>query len=129
MLQIIFLMENTLQMLKYRQYTVIKKLNEKYETKNKNSNFKSNIDILGDKVYENMRYPQYTVDTIIKELHKDGYIYDLFCEGGSVHTIEIKNEGKDALNNFYKDHMKIVFSKIIWMVVGSIVTLILQAIV
>ena len=129
MLQIIFLVENTLQMLNYRQYTVLKKLNEKYETKNKNSNFKSNIDILGDKVYENMRYPQYTVDTIIKELHKDGYIYDLFCEGGSVHTIEIKNEGKYALNNFYKDHMKIVFSKIIWMVVGSIVTLILQAIV
>jgi CTP-dependent riboflavin kinase len=121
--------ENTLQMLNYRQYTVLKKLNEKYDANNKNSDYKSNIGILGDKVYENIRYPQYTVDAIIKELHKDGYIYDLFCEGASVHTIEIKNEGKDALKYFYKDHLKIVFSKIIWMVIGSIVTLILQAIV
>lgn len=114
-------------MLTVRQYKVLKHINAIINSKQYKSNTNS-PQIIGDRIYENIKYPQYSVDVIIKELHENNYIYDLFCEGSSVHTITIENKGKDAIANFYKEHFKLIFSKIFWMLLGSLITLICQII-
>lgn len=114
-------------MLTVRQYRVLKHINTIINSKQYNCNTNS-PQIIGDKIYENIKYPQYSVDVIVEELHENNYIYDLFYEGASIHTIMIENKGKDAIINFYKEHFKLIFSKIFWMLLGSLITLICQII-
>lgn len=110
-------------MLTYKQYKILFGINTLIENNNIISEHSSGCRIIGDKIYECTKYPKYTVDTILKELHEQKYIYDIACESfTSVHAIKIESKGKDALKYHRKDIAKSILSKIFWMVLGAIIT-------
>lgn len=61
-------------MLTYKQYKILFGINTLIENNNIISEHSSGCRIIGDKIYECTKYPKYTVDTILKELHEQKYI-------------------------------------------------------
>ena len=113
--------------MKYREYKVLKVL-KKY-TDEKNGDNKSNIQILHEDFYSNVKYKKASVNVILKKLEDDGYIVDIFNKiPTTVHTVQITDEGQDILDNYYKNSLKSVLSKIIWMMIGSFITIFFQSI-
>lgn len=89
-------------MLNFRQYKVLKQLKLYQDEKSKNSNYQHQIGILDDTFYRKIKYKRSTLNTILKQLDKAGYIVDIFNKiPTNVHTIEITDEGLDALSNYY----------------------------
>lgn len=117
-------------MLNYKQYKVLKIINDILQNKKQNYEQNDSFTIIGDEIYDKIHYQKYTVDTILKELHDNKYLYDLSCIDNfkTVHTIKIENKGRDAIKYFYSEHFKLMFSKIFWMILGSIITLLCQII-
>lgn len=107
-------------MLTLRQYIILNKISKTLKNKKV---------ILGSEIHEKVKYPQYTVDITLKELHDQGYIKDVAGYGISdVHAIMIEPKGEYALYSFYIEHIKIILSRIMWMIIGSLITLAIQSI-
>lgn len=108
-------------MLTHKQYKILSAINTLIEHSNIISEHPSDCKIIGDKIYECTKYPKYTVDTILKELHEQKYIYDIACENfTNVHAVKIESKGKDALKYHRKDIARSILSKIFWMALGAI---------
>jgi len=107
-------------MLKFREYKVLKQLKLYQDKKSKNSNYKHNIDILDNTFYRKIKYKQPTLNTILKQLDEKGYIVDIFNKiPTNVHTIEITDEGLDAINNYYIN----VFFELLKIFIVALITL------
>lgn len=90
-------------MLTPREYKVLKQLQKFQKRKAQNNSYQPNINIITDDFFEHLKYKQHTINLILKSLDTKGYIVDIFNKiPTSVHTIEITDEGKDALDSYYK---------------------------
>ena len=92
-------------MLSYRQYKVLKQI-DKYQ-KATSKNYKRGISqILSDDFFSKYtKYKQYTINTILTELHHQEYIKDTANEiDTDVHAVAITDKGYDALD-FYRIQM------------------------
>lgn len=87
-----------------RQYIVLKQLKD-YQKQRISSSGCKDLDniILHNDFYENINLEDFQVNTILKELHDIGYIYDVACaepQFTKVHTCKINDKGLDALKNY-----------------------------
>lgn len=99
-------------MLKYRQYKILKQLKRYQNIKSKNNNYQHNINMLDNTFYKKIKYKQSTINTILKQLDDNGYIVDIFNKiPTSIHTIEITDEGNDALDNIIKIALNLLSQK------------------
>ena len=113
--------------MEYREYRVLKIL-KKYKGK-KDSGYEPKIKILDDDFYSKIKYKKSSINAILKKLEDDKYIVDVFNKmPTTVHTVEITDKGQDALDNYRRSSIKSISSKIIWMIIGALITVFFQAI-
>lgn len=110
-------------MLKFRQYRVLKHLKLYQDEKSKNSNYQHNIDILDNTFCRKVKYKRSTLNTILKQLDKDGYIVDTFTKiPTNIHAIKITDEGLDALSNYYFN----AFWELLKIIITAFITLFIE---
>lgn len=90
-------------MLSRREYKVLKQLQKFQNKKAQDNSYVPNINILTDDFFKHIKYKQHTLNLILKSLDDKGYIVDIFNQiPTKIHTIEITDAGKDALDYHYK---------------------------
>lgn len=102
-------------MLSYKQYKILRLINQ-YTKNNKPEN--------ALKVF---KYKKSTRNTILKTLEDKGYIVDIFNNiPENLNTIDITEEGESAIQDYWKYRIKTFLSKIFWIIMGTIITLVIQ---
>ena len=116
-------------LMKYREYEVLKSLKKYIGKRNKHSSKDYKAQILYDDFYLKSRYKRSSLYTIFKNLEEYGYIVDIANSiETTIHTVKITYKGQDALYNYRKECIKAILLRIFWMILGSLITIMLQII-